>query len=195
MIGRLPFSLVVLAGIWLGGFLLFADHVRGLDEPAVSPELKHADAVVVLTGGSERLGVGLQLLQSGAGEKLFISGVHKGVTLERLLGAQPVPPELRACCIVMGMQAESTIGNAAETRAWMAKEGYHSLRLVTANYHMPRSLLLFRAAMPDAEIIPHPVAPDSVKLRSWTEHPGTFELLLTEYNKFLVAHVKVWMER
>lgn len=192
----LPITFLLIVALWLGGFLLFAEHVRRLDEPAMTSTLQHTDAIVVLTGGSERLDTGLRLLTAGAGDRLFVSGVHKGVKLDRLLGAQPVvTPELRDCCIVMGTRAESTIGNAAETREWMAKEGFRSLRLVTANYHMPRSLLLFHAAMPDTEIVPHPVAPDSVKMLAWAEHPGTFELLLTEYNKFLVAHVKVWLDR
>jgi uncharacterized SAM-binding protein YcdF (DUF218 family) len=73
----------------------------------------------------------------------------------------------------------------------MAMEGYRSLRLVTANYHIPRSLLLFHAAMPDTEIIPHPVTPDSVKLYEWWKHPGTIMLLATEYNKFLVANLRL----
>jgi hypothetical protein len=56
---------------------------------------------------------------------------------------------------------------------------------------MPRSLLLFRAAMPNIAIIPHPIAPDNVKLYEWGLHPGTIDLLATEDGKFLVAKAKV----
>ncbi|MDP6952784.1 MAG: YdcF family protein, partial [Alphaproteobacteria bacterium] len=73
--------------------------------------------------------------------------------------------------------------------AWMAKEGYRSLRLVTAAYHMPRSLLEFHRAMPDLRLIPHPVFPDSVRLDAWWRHPGTVALLASEYAKYLLAHV------
>ena len=50
-----------------------------------------------------------------------------------------------------------------ETAQWMASEGFHSLRLVTASYHMPRSLLEFSRAMPDIGIMPNPVFPERLK--------------------------------
>jgi uncharacterized SAM-binding protein YcdF (DUF218 family) len=184
----------IAGGFWLFGFLQFVAEIEAQREPTVTSDLEAADAIVVLTGGSERVTMGLELLESGRGKKLFISGVHKGLTLEGVLGAQPVPSDLRVCCIVLGHQAGSTIGNAEETELWMNVEGYRSLRLVTANYHMPRSLLLFHTAMPDFRIIPHPVTPDSVKLYEWWEHPGTINLLATEYSKFLVAKVKLRMK-
>jgi uncharacterized SAM-binding protein YcdF (DUF218 family) len=102
-----------------------------------------------------------------------------------------VPPDLRACCIVLGHAAESTHGNAEETQIWMALENYHSLRLVTANYHMPRSLMVFRAAMPGIMIIPHPISPESVQLEHWWLRSGTASLLVTEYMKYLWAVIRL----
>jgi len=189
---QLIISISLAAGaVWLYGFLQFVHAIESLREPALTPDLQNADAIVVLTGGSERVTTGIELLESGRGKKLFISGVHKGLTLDGVLGAQPVAADLRACCIVLGHQAGSTIGNALETQLWMTAENYHSLRLVTANYHMPRSLLLFHATMPNIEIIPHPVTPDSVKLFQWWLHPGTITLLATEYNKFMFANLRL----
>ena len=52
---------------------------------------------------------------------------------------------------------------------------------------MPRSLLEFRVAMPEVDIVPHPVFPDHVKLDAWWRWPGTAVLIAGEYNKFLVA--------
>ena len=46
---------------------------------------------------------------------------------------------------MLGHAADNTLGNALETGAVDAAEGFHSLRLVTASYHMPRSLLEFCA--------------------------------------------------
>ncbi len=181
----------LLAGLWLIGLRLFVTHIEALPEPPVGPALEATDAIVVLTGGSERFVTGLELLNSGKGKKLFISGVHPGLTLDHLLGGQPVTAALRKCCIILGHAAESTTGNAEETQTWMALENYRSLRLVTANYHMPRSLLVFHAALPDIAIIPHPVAPDSVKLKNWWRHPGTASLLVTEYDKYLLALLRV----
>lgn len=173
--------------LWISGLFLFVAAIETLSEPALTQSLEATDAIVVLTGGSERLTTGLELLNAGKGKKLFISGVHPGLTLDHLLINQPVPQNLRSCCIILGHAAESTLGNADETLTWMTIENYHTMRLVTANYHMPRSLLIFRSAMPETLIIPHPVTPDSVKLHVWWRRPGTASLLVTEYNKYLLA--------
>lgn len=184
-------ALGLIAILWFGGLFLFVTIVESLGEPPITHGLEPTDAIVVLTGGSERVTTGLELLNSGSGKKLFISGVHPGLTLDHLLGNQPVAKNLRECCIILGHAAESTLGNAEETQTWMSIENYHSLRLVTANYHMPRSLLIFHAAMPEIDIVPHPITPDSVKLKGWWKRPGTASLLVTEYNKYLVAMLRL----
>jgi uncharacterized SAM-binding protein YcdF (DUF218 family) len=182
----------IVATLWLAGFWTFVQSIETLD--TVPIDQGETDAIVVLTGGSERLGAGIELLDAHKGKKLFISGVHPGLTPEHLLGDQPVSRELRACCIALGYAAGSTFGNALETRAWMESEQYQSLRLVTANYHMPRSLLIFRKLMPDFAIIPHPIAPDDVKLGDWWQRPGTASLLAFEYNKYLLAVLRLWLD-
>lgn len=181
-----------LAGLGLYGFLGFVDDVVSLREPAAP--LEAADAIVVLTGGSERVATGVELLKAGQGKKLFISGVHKNLTLEGIFRPLSIPQDLRACCIVLGHLAGSTSGNAEETRAWLKGENYVSMRLVTANYHMPRSLLLFRTAMPDVKIVPYPVTPDNVKLDEWALHPRTINLLVTEYGKYIIARAILWAQ-
>lgn len=178
----------LLALLWLGGLVLF---IARLPESAEQPD-RHTDALVVPTGGSERLQEGIRLLIHGSAGKLFISGVNVDSKITDLVASLPAdaekPPEaLIDCCIVIGHAADSTLGNAAETAAWMKAQGFHSLRLVTADYHMPRSLLEFRRAMPDMEILANPVFPDQVRRESWWHSPGTASLLIGEYNKYLLA--------
>ena len=134
-----------------------------------------------------RMEEGLALLERGLGKKLFVSGVHRGVDVKQLIDRSRRSPDLIDCCIVLGYAADHTAGNAAETAYWMKSEGYRSLRLVTASYHMPRSLAEFRSEMPDIRIVPHPVFPEHVKLNDWWRWPGTAALIVTEYSKFLVA--------
>ncbi len=173
----------VLALAWLFGLVWFAATLpRNVDDP-----LRRTDAIVVLTGGSERLSTGFELLAQKKAHKLFVSGVYRGVEVNELLRLSRQTPTEMECCIVLGYAAESTEGNATETAAWMAKEKFRSLRLVTANYHMRRSLLEFQGVMPDVEVVPHPVFPDSVKQDRWWLWPGTALLITTEYMKYLVA--------
>ena len=178
----------VLALAWITGLIWFASGIP--HEPPIpgSPEAeRHTDAIVVLTGGSERLAAGLELLAAGKAGKLFVSGVYHTVDVRELLrltGQSPAGADSR---IVLGYAADSTVGNAAETAAWMRAEHFTSLRLVTANYHLRRSLLEFRQAMPEADILPHPVVPQAVRVSDWWRWRRTTGLIVTEYNKYLIA--------
>lgn len=168
---------------WTAGLIWFAgaipDRVADPDTPT--------DAIVVLTGGSDRLATGLGLLAEGRAQKLFVSGVYRGVEVAELLRLSRQAPEWLRCCIAVGYDAGDTAGNARETAAWMAEEGFTSLRLVTANYHLRRSLIEFARAMPKSEVVPHPVFPPGFKLQGWWRWPGTARLLVVEYNKYLAA--------
>lgn len=202
MIAKLPslgflrhavLTLGFLSVAWFAGLVGFVAHIKTMGE--MDPErVEAADAIVVLTGGSERVAAGFQLLAAGKGKKLFISGVHPGLTPERMpLGGHAPDKDVLSCCVELGHEAGTTMGNAEETRVWMRREGYRSVRLVTANYHMPRSERIFRAALPGIDIAPYPVSPSAVRLDGWWSRPGTASLLVTEYNKFLMAVVWLWL--
>ena len=177
-------TLVLLAALWLGGLIWFAS----LIPTSIADPASKTDAIVVLTGGSGRLKAGFDLLAAGLGKKLFISGVYHGVDVDELLRLSRVAPKPLECCVTLGYAAESTYGNALETRRWMTAQGYKSLRLVTSAYHMPRSLLEFRRVMPDIEIVPNPVFAERVK-SDWWLWPGTGNLVIGEYDKYLAALV------
>jgi uncharacterized SAM-binding protein YcdF (DUF218 family) len=174
---------VALLVLWLGGLAVFvADGLTtGAEDPA------QADAIVVLTGGKQRLETGLALLAAGTAKTLFISGVNPQVDRAALLRALGPAAGREACCIVLGRQAENTRGNAQETAGWMQGEGYRSLRLVTSWYHMPRSLLEFRRAMPLLTILAHPVFAHGREPDSWWGRHGAALLVLVEYHKYLAA--------
>ena len=183
------FLLLLCAG-WIAGFVCYVDSVSSYVEPVIDESIEPTEAIVVLTGGSERLPAGLNLLRAGKAKKLLVSGVHPGIKLGSLLAHEQADAELKECCIVLGHEADNTLGNAVEASAFMRQEHFSSLRLVTANYHMARSLLLFGDAMPSIKIIPHPVLPDSVDMDFWWRKPGTLSLLSFEYTKLIFAWVR-----
>ncbi len=186
----LPFFTLI-AVAWLTGLALFVATIGYFGEPAIDSALPSAQAIVVLTGGSERLATGLQLLTAGKGQKLLVSGVPTGLKPDQVFAKHSVPQELRDCCISLGHTADNTIGNAEETETWMKAEGFQNLRLVTAHYHMPRSMLIFQKVMPDIKITPHAVIPETVKLDGWWYRVGTASLLILEYNKYLYALLRL----
>lgn len=180
-----------MAVAWAVGFVVFASTLPQ-DPP---DETVVTDAIVVFTGGSLRLEAGLGLLSAGKAQKLFVSGVHRGVDVEELKRVWKQAPATVDCCIVLGYEADDTTGNARESADWVKAEGYGSIRLVTADYHMPRSLVEFRVLAPAVTIVPHPVHPEHVKTREWYKYPGTALLIAGEYTKTLVAVARVWARR
>lgn len=167
--------------IWLGGFIWYT-----LELPTeIKDQTTKTDAVVVLTGGSDRLESGLDILAAGNAKKLFVSGVHQLTSVALLQRVLKREPKIFECCVILGKTAENTVGNAAETALWMHQEGYRSLRMVTAAYHMPRSLFEFRRVMPNTVLIAHPVFPAHVKLSDWWRWGGTTYLIATEFSKLM----------
>lgn len=179
--------------LWLGGFVLFIALLP--KEPQDAEAAPVTEAIVVLTGGSERLINGIELLKKSRAPKLFVSGVGKGVKVEELFHQVDFgDPEMQALAprIYLGHEANSTHTNALEVKKWVDNNQVASILLVTSNYHMFRSVTELRAVMPNITIIKHPVSPMNVIHTEWWRFPNTATLLFTEYNKFLFVSVRVW---
>lgn len=177
-------AVLAVAFAFVAGFAAFVSTISKADMPGPPP---NADAVVVLTGGAGRVVEGIDLLSAGHAKKLFVSGVDRGVDVAALLTAARRGPAGIECCIALGHGADDTAGNAAETARWMAAEGFASLLLVTTDWHMPRSLIEFRRAMPKATIVPRSVPSPTVHVADWWRWPGSTQLLAGEYIKVLAA--------
>ena len=177
-----------LMGLYLLGFLVF---IANLDQtPIPLPATAPANAIVVLTGGPERIHTGLDLLEQTKGGRLLISGVHPQVTKETLKELVGDGGGLLDCCVDLGRTAEDTIGNATEVADWAAQHNYQSIILVTSTYHMPRALLELRRAMPARTITAYPVFQDNLHIDEWWRYPGTAKLLMAEYAKYLIAQFR-----
>lgn len=178
---------LVAAAALVAGFLWFLDAAQA---EAEAP-LRATDAIVVLTGGRDRVETGLALLEAGAAPRLLVSGAAPGLTLAefaRVHGRDPAALEGR---VTLGHAAATTSGNAAETAAWSDAQAaggapVRSLRVVTAGYHMPRAMLELRRAMPGTEFVAHPVGPAA--LRGGELPSGrAVRLLVGEYAKLGLA--------
>lgn len=183
LVRRVALLALSLLAIWAAALACFiaASLFLRADPAAVT------DAIVVPTGGRQRLETGVQLLADGRAKKLFISGVNRHVDRDELLRALGPEAEREACCIDLGREADNTVGNAAETARWMRREGYRSLRLVTSWYHIERGLLEFRRAMPDIVIVAHPVFAPHVDPERWWGWHGALLLVVSEFQKYLMA--------
>jgi uncharacterized SAM-binding protein YcdF (DUF218 family) len=174
------FTLVL---FWALGWMWFAASVVSMKPQA---QTTTTDAIIVLTGGEKRVNTGLDLLAEGKGKELFISGVNTRVKPQDLVKLWQGDHEKVLCCITLGYAADDTAGNATESLAWVQKENIKSIRLVTSNYHMARSNLIFEQAMPDIMIYKHPVVPDDFE--PWGR--AFWKLTFQEYTKFLAMWLR-----
>jgi uncharacterized SAM-binding protein YcdF (DUF218 family) len=189
--GRLRSIVVgVLAIVFMAaaiGFVGFLSQLRGTEtRPG-----RHADGIVVLTGGSSRVSDAMELLAAGYGKRLLISGVHPTNEASDISRSLPDSQSLMGCCVDLDRSAVNTRSNAAETRRWARERGFRSLIVVTSNYHMPRATVELSHAMPDIVLIPFAVVGDKWRDEPWWTNGGTLRLLLSEYVKYVAAEVRV----
>jgi uncharacterized SAM-binding protein YcdF (DUF218 family) len=169
---------IALVGLYVTGFVVFANSL-----PRTPRDLAHIQGIVALTGGGSRLDVAVTLFEKGVGERLLISGVNPQATKDDLKKLSHGKKRFE-CCADLGYAAEDTTGNAKEAAAWTRFHHYDRILLVTARYHMPRSLSEFRDVMPDVTVVPYPVDPE--KSRSWWK---SLRVLHNEYAKYLTVTV------
>lgn len=172
--------------LWCAGFIAFAYKINHYP---IDSDTK-TEAIVVLTGGRNRIAEAIRIYNRGLSQKLFISGVEKNTSLEDISQHQDVVFPEGENVVLLEKQSTNTIENAIQTQAWLKKNAITSIRLVTSNYHIPRSLQEFQHQNPDLKIIIHPVFSDYVAKQWWTS-VRSFCLIASEYNKFLY----VWLVR
>ncbi len=150
-----------------------------------------ADGIVALTGGTSRVSDALELLSSGRGKRLLITGVFPGTTTADIAHEVVNYDRLLACCVDLDYSALNTLGNAVQTRRWTIEHGFRSLIVVTSAYHMPRALAEISNQLPDVALIPFPVVSDRLRVEPWWSRSDTTKLVLSEYLKYLVAKLRM----
>jgi uncharacterized SAM-binding protein YcdF (DUF218 family) len=188
--------------IWIALFFYFISSIENTAKEIRNDyDLKTpTDAIIVYTGGSERIRHSLYLLDNGLSNKLFISGVNIKVRLVELLDVHDIPKEKWADFakkITLGYNATDTIQNAEEIKSWIKSNKINSIRLVTSNYHIDRALIEteYKLQQDDIKIYPHPVIPINVRIDKWWAFAGTRNLLLSEYNKLIASWIRINLEK
>lgn len=174
---------IPLVTAWTIGFLGFNYQINSYEVDDA-----HTQAIIALTGGRNRITEATKLLNNGKADKMLITGVAPKASLKAIQKRNGLPLETSKN-IALGKQATNTIENAKEAREWIEQNQIQSIRLVTSNYHLPRSIIEFRDQNPNLKIIPHPVYSEKVS-KKWWKNWRSFMLIFFEYNKFLCVYTR-----
>lgn len=102
------------------------------------PDLANT-AIAVFCGEDERLEQGLALLANTAAPALMVSGISPDNWTSRW---QPQLPKDLLARVTVDFDASNTQENASNTIRWLKHNKLDNVVLVTADYHMERSLTL-----------------------------------------------------
>jgi uncharacterized SAM-binding protein YcdF (DUF218 family) len=184
-------TFLLVVALWLAGLLAFADRVQR-STPAAEPET--AEGVVALTGAGadQRIAAAVALLEQHKGERVLVSGVNPETTREDVRNLSKAVRRIYDCCVDLGFTAADTVGNARETLEWAQARRYHSLIIVTADYHIPRAMLELRAVMrePEFHLQAYAVPTAGLQSRRWWRKPSAARLMVTEYSKYLAILIR-----
>ena len=161
---------------------------------------KKGSNIVILTGGTNRIKDGLQIVNkfeksSTFNSKILVSGTGKGFTKMSLAKSIDFDFNLIECCIELDSISTNTYSNAFETLKWVKKNNISEFILITSNYHMPRAYLEFKYRMPNLKIFTYPITPKKHNINNWLGSFQTFSLVLSEYCKFLVANLRIIFQK
>ena len=168
--------------LYLLSFFNFLEDINNVHE---SP--KTLEAVVILTGSKGRLGLGLEYMENNSKVKMLISGVGKGVKYSDL----PIDDSVNKNNITLGFNAKNTMQNAIETLNWVEYNHIKSFLLVTDNWHMKRSLILFNSVIPNVEIYPKKLTSINMNINFYLKEPKITVILIVEHLKYLVSHIQI----
>jgi uncharacterized SAM-binding protein YcdF (DUF218 family) len=136
---------------------------------------KTADAILVLTGGENRIAAGFRAWEEGKGKELFILGAGREATLSSILPAGTEISPAQLLRIHIEGWSENTLENAFSAKSAVVSRGYREVIIVTSDYHVPRAYLAMRKILPpDISISVSPVVSNWRRKGAWHRLPRLF---------------------
>ena len=166
--------LLVVFGSWVYGlvdFYMVTQQFANTKNPV--------DGIVILTGGKDRIQTGMALFDELRAKRILISGVDRAVKPSVIKQKQLKGYDHIHQFTDIGYGAVNTFSNALESAVWVRNHRFQTIGLVTGRFHIPRSLWLFKKAMPETTVLPIAVDADD----------SNFVHLLREYHKYYLTRI------
>ena len=171
-------TLFTLGLILAGGAAL--PHLLSANLPGPAPPLP--DAVLVLTGGENRIAEGFRAWREGKAKELYILGAGGKARLDLILPGHPALSADERRRVHIEGWSENTLENAYSAKSVVRERGFKRVVLLTGDYHMPRAFLALRT------VLPPEVSIAAISVRSeWKDKnalPRTLRLFFVEGWKY-----------
>jgi uncharacterized SAM-binding protein YcdF (DUF218 family) len=170
---------------WVFGLIVFFNQIPEVK----SDDFHNSQAFVILTGGKQRLDIGIEMFVKSNAKYLLISGLDSKTVkskvkykINRFNRKQGSKKQ-----IIFGEIAHSTIQNAIETEIFMTLNNIVEASIITSNYHMPRVKYVFSTLLKDKQLHYLPIIHENfIKNGDYTT-TSSFKLVVNEYNKFIMT--------
>lgn len=197
--------ILTLAVLWLFGLVIFVSKLPTESQSRLDlaqTALPENSGIVVYTGGGgARISKAMELFGQGIAKRLLISGVHPDTTQNHLEKLWDGDKTRFSCCLDLGLEAQTTRGNAHELVQWAIKNNFSAIVLVTSDYHLPRAVAETKAlaandgTTPSLKIIPYATPSQFIEPSSFPTDVTSWTKLSIEYSKYLLASADIFIKR
>jgi uncharacterized SAM-binding protein YcdF (DUF218 family) len=156
----------------------------------ISEQPRASDAIIVLSGSSERDIYAADLYNLGFSRIIIMSGC--GQTAE-VMAARAIKKGVKSEDIIKEQKAVSTYENAVLTREVMLQNGFQSAIVVSSPFHMRRSRLVFERVYKNTGISLTYCAVPPTLSSDTQQAPAVFRRsVIVEYAKLIYYWVRYW---
>lgn len=162
--------LLVVLGPFAGSFLVIHENPQ------------KSDVIIVLSGGSNNLNVGIDLYEQKYAPKIMVSNAHD-YNLIVTMKKRKTP----STSFILETKADSTYTNAIYTKDLMLRHRLNSAIIVTPDYHMRRVKFHFDKVYKGTGITftYYSVETPNFHPHKWWQDKNSIRIVFTEYTKFV----------
>lgn len=159
-----------------------------------SNSLTYADAIVVVSGDTDRLPHAISLYKRGISPTLILSGATRESSRSnaRIMESQATKEGIPKKAIILEEKATNTYENALYTKDIIPSKGFKKLILVTSPYHQRRTYETFKHVLNghDVVLLNSPATSSSWRTDNWWVSEKNMRLTKEEIMKIFWIKIR-----